>query len=93
MGVLAHNNFAMMPIVAKFARFSIRSNSKVSQEGLHPTEDKIRAVRNAPIPTTTIQLKSFLGLFLVPPEFSNFAGTAIPTASERCPMTLEARSF
>lgn len=50
----------------------------ISQEGIHPTEDKIQAVRNASLPTTTVLLKSFLGLFLVSTEFVSFAGSVSP---------------
>lgn len=34
----------------------------ITKEGLKPNDDKIMAVLNYPIPTTTTQIKSFLGL-------------------------------
>jgi hypothetical protein len=34
----------------------------LDQEGIHPTEDKVIAIRNAPVPTDVSQLRSFLGL-------------------------------
>ena len=36
---------------------------RIDSEGLHPTEDKIRAIRDAPAPHNVTKLKSFLGLF------------------------------
>ena len=35
---------------------------KISSEGLHPSEKKVHALKNAPKPTNVSQLKSFLGL-------------------------------
>ena len=35
---------------------------KISPQGLHPTPDKIKAIRNAPKPESVSELKSFLGL-------------------------------
>lgn len=35
---------------------------KISAQGLQPTDEKIRAINNAPAPTDISQLKSFLGL-------------------------------
>ena len=34
----------------------------IDKEGLHPTDDKLRAVRAAPEPTNVTELKSYLGL-------------------------------
>ena len=34
----------------------------ISAEGLHPTVEKVKAIRNAPAPSTVSQLKSFLGI-------------------------------
>ena len=34
---------------------------RISSEGLQPTEDKVRAIKEAPAPTSVTQLKSFLG--------------------------------
>ena len=36
----------------------------IDAEGLHPTEDKVRAIRDAPAPQNVTQLRSFLGLIL-----------------------------
>ena len=36
----------------------------IDGEGLHPTEDKLKAVRDAPSPTNVTSLKSFLGLIM-----------------------------
>ena len=36
---------------------------RIDSEGLHPTEDKIRAIRDAPAPRIVTELKAFLGLF------------------------------
>ena len=35
---------------------------KITSRGLHPSEEKVRALKNAPKPTNVTQLKSFLGL-------------------------------
>ena len=35
---------------------------KIDKEGLHPTEEKVRAIRDAPAPTNVIELRSWLGL-------------------------------
>ena len=35
---------------------------KITSKGLHPSEEKVRALKNAPKPTNVSQLKSFLGL-------------------------------
>lgn len=35
---------------------------RVDQEALHPTEEKVPAINNAPEPTNVTELKSFLGL-------------------------------
>ena len=35
---------------------------KIDSQGLHPTEDKIKAVKNAPTPQNVTQLRLFLGL-------------------------------
>ena len=36
---------------------------QIDSEGLHSTEDKIRAIRDAPAPHNVTKLKAFLGLF------------------------------
>ena len=35
---------------------------KISAQGLQPTNDKIQAIKNAPVPTDVSQVKSFMGL-------------------------------
>ena len=47
---------------------------KISRKGLQPTEDKVRAIANAPPPTNVSQLKSFLGLV-------NYYGKFLPNLS------------
>ena len=38
---------------------------RIDNEGLHPTNEKIRAVQSAPEPTTNVtELKSYLGLLM-----------------------------
>ena len=46
----------------------------ISSEGVHPAPEKVRAIRNAPIPTNLSQLKSFLGLL-------NFYSRFLPNQS------------
>ena len=36
---------------------------QIDLEGLHPAEDKIQAIRDAPAPRNVTELKAFLGLF------------------------------
>ena len=38
-------------------------NHWIDSEGLHLTEDKIRAIRDAPAPRNVTELKAFRGLF------------------------------
>ena len=35
---------------------------KVNSDGIHPTADKIKAIKDAPQPRNATELKSFLGL-------------------------------
>ena len=37
---------------------------RIDKEGLHPTDDKLRAVQAAPMPTNITELKSYLGLLM-----------------------------
>ena len=46
----------------------------VSSKGMQPTQDKVRAIRDAPAPTNIHQLKSFLGLI-------NFYAKFLPNLS------------
>ena len=36
----------------------------IDAEGLHPTADKLRAIREAPAPKDVIALKAYLGLLM-----------------------------
>lgn len=47
---------------------------KIDQEGLHPTEEKLRAVKEAPEPQNKPELKSYLGLI-------NYHGKFLPNLS------------
>ena len=47
---------------------------RIDKEGLHPTDDKIKAIKEAPVPTNITQLRAFLGLL-------NFYRRFIPRAS------------
>ena len=52
---------------------------KISSEGLHPSEEKVHALKNAPKPTNVSQLKSFLGLVNYYSKFlPNLATTLAP---------------
>ena len=46
----------------------------IDSVGLHPTQDKISAVKCAPAPTNVTQLKSFLGLIMF---YSRFLKTIL----------------
>ena len=37
----------------------------VDEEGIHPTEEKVKAIKEAPAPTNVTQLRSFLGLLTI----------------------------
>lgn len=52
---------------------------KISKEGLQPTEEKVRAIKNAPQPSNVTQLKSFLGLVNYYAKFlPNLSSTLAP---------------
>ena len=52
---------------------------KISAQELQPTDEKIRAINNAPAPTNISQLKSFLGLINYYCKFlSNLSNTLAP---------------
>ena len=36
----------------------------IDKEGIHPRLEKVRAIKEAPMPTNTTQLKAYLGLLL-----------------------------
>ena len=46
----------------------------IDSKGIHPTQDKVKAIADAPAPTNVTQLKSFLGLL-------NFYRRFLPKAS------------
>ena len=50
---------------------------KISSKGLHPTLDKIRAIREAPKPTNLTELKSFIGLLSYYSKFLPNMATAL----------------
>ena len=55
---------------------------KINSEGLHPTQDKIKAIRNAPKPQIVTELKSFLGLLSYYSRFlPNVSSTLSPLYS------------
>jgi len=47
---------------------------QISKDGIHPTDDKIRAVRDAPTPTNVTELRSWLGML-------NFHAKFLPNIS------------
>ncbi len=47
---------------------------RISASGLQPTDSKVKALKEAPVPTNTTQLKSFLGLL-------NYYGKFVPNLS------------
>ena len=52
---------------------------KIDKYGLHPTEEKVRAIHNAPEPTNVSELKSFLGLLTYYSKFlRNLTETLAP---------------
>ena len=54
----------------------------IDAEGLHPTDDKLLAVTNAPRPTDVSQLKSFLGLILFYARFLPHHSTVLAPLNE-----------
>ena len=55
---------------------------KISPQGLHPTPDKIKAIRDAPKPESVSELKSFLGLLSYYSRFlPNASSTLTPLYS------------
>ena len=47
---------------------------RISEKGIQPTEDKVRAVKDTPVPTNVTQLQSFVGLV-------NYYGKFLPNLS------------
>ena len=47
---------------------------QISTKGIQPTEDKVRAIKDAPVPTDVTQLRSFVGLV-------NYYGKFLPNLS------------
>ena len=45
----------------------------IDEEGLHPSQEKVRAIQEAPEPTNVSELKSFLGLINYYKFMSNLA--------------------
>ena len=55
---------------------------KIDKNGLHPTEDKVRAVRDAPQPTNVSELRTYLGLLTYYSKFlPNLSTTLAPLYS------------
>ena len=44
---------------------------RIDAEGLHPVDAEVKAIKEDPVPTNPLELKSFLGML-------NFYGTFIP---------------
>ena len=51
---------------------------KIDGEGLHPTDDKLAAIRDAPRPKDVTALKSFLGLIMFYSRFMPHHSTILP---------------
>ena len=51
---------------------------RISAEGLQPTDTKVKALKDAPLPRNVSQLKSFLGLL-------NYSGKFVPNLSTHSP--------
>ena len=47
---------------------------QISAKGIQPTEDKVQAIKDAPVPTNVTQLRSFVGLV-------NYYGKFLPNLS------------
>ena len=47
---------------------------RIDKDGLHPTDDKMKAVKDAPLPKNATELRSFLGLM-------NYYGKFLPNLS------------
>eukprot|EP00731_Ephydatia_muelleri_P014717 Em0008g437a len=64
---------------------------RIDREGLHPTEEKVIAIHNAPVPTSVTVLKSFLGLLNYYSKFlPNVSSTLAPLLP--CPCTSDAKA-
>ena len=50
---------------------------KIDKKGLHPTEDKLAAIRDAPRPKDVTALKSFLGLIMFYSRFMPHHSTVL----------------
>ena len=51
---------------------------RIDKNGLHPTDEKVRAIRDAPKPTNVTELRSFLGLINYYGKFLPQLATVLP---------------
>lgn len=70
---------------------------RIDSEGLHPTEDKIQAIRDTPAPHNVTELKAFLGLF---PFYARYVSNIVDKLGplyhllqKGCPLEMGIRSF
>ena len=61
---------------------------RITSEGNHRAAEKLRAIKDAPAPQNTQQLRSFLGLEQVPPTLGFTFGATVYTTSERQGMVM-----
>ena len=62
---LESSGFKLKRSKCKFGQSSVTYLAhRIDAEGLHPTTEKLEAIKNAPAPTDVTQLKSFLGLIM-----------------------------
>ena len=68
----------------------------IDESGLHPTQEKVKAIQDAPEPKNLMELCSFLGMInyynLFFAKFVTTGGTIIPTAQTRNTLALEIKT-
>ena len=78
---LLNDGFRLNKAKCKFLQPSmVYLGHKIDGEGLHPTEDKLTAIRDAPRPKDVAALKSFLGLIMFYSRFMPHHSTILATS-------------
>ncbi len=65
---------------------------RIDAEGLHPLEEKVSAIAEAPAPKSVVELKAYLGLltyYSSPALYVNFVGPIVQALEEKCTVGMD----